>query len=60
MGISDIQLAAGTVDQRKQQANRQQHDERQPAKPASDSRSRYPVINLHRRPVSELARYSSA
>jgi hypothetical protein len=37
IAVGETKIAPGAVDQRKEQANRQQQDERQSAKPASGS-----------------------
>jgi len=48
-GVSpgETKITPGAMDQRNQQAKRQQYDERQSAKPASVSCSRYGHTNLH-------------
>jgi hypothetical protein len=43
----ETKVASGAMDQRNQQAQRQQQDEWQAAKPASVSSSRYGHTNLH-------------
>jgi hypothetical protein len=49
----ETKTAPGAMNQRSQQAYRQQQDERQSAKPASVSCSRYRHTNLHHRATSE-------
>jgi hypothetical protein len=49
IGAAETKIAPGAVDQRNQQAHRQQQDERQSAKPASYFHYGYGFMNLHYR-----------